>query len=396
MAIHRKLISDVMNRSVYAVGVEKPASEALRMMQEHRVSSILVLDAGMILGIITERDIVRAWARDHEIARDSCADLMQSPVVTVTAGTRCLDAYHMMASRGLRHLAVTDDAGQVVGMVSEGDVMRNYGLEYYMNFKDVASVMNGEFCRLPPSAPVSEALKQMIQLHQSCVVAVDDKGKPLGVLSERDAVRLCRLEAQPEKMSLGAAMVSPVVTVKPRKRLHVAVKFMEQNRIRRLVVVDERGVACGLLTHHEVARGLEGDYVQYLKDIIELQKNTNSFIGQERSIDERLVLANILRSVTGTAFVASDLDFRISFATPLAAELLGLKATDIDGADLRDALKRAGWKDAHESLPAQRLRDAGARRFMVETSGGPTAIQVTVMVDARNDPQGYLVLAQRS
>lgn len=394
MAIHRKLISEVMTRDVYAVNVNKPAAEALRMMQQHRVSSILVLDAGMILGIITERDIVRAWSRDHEIARDSCADLMQSPVVTVPSSTRCLDAYHMMASRGLRHLAVTDESGQVAGMVSEGDVMRNYGLEYYMNFKDVASVMNTGFCKLPPSAPVSEALNAMLKHHQSCVVAVDDKGRPLGVLSERDAVRLCRLEAQPDRMSLGAAMVSPVVTVKPKKRLHVAVKFMEQNRIRRLVVVDEHGVAVGLLTHHEVARGLEGDYVQYLKDIIELQKNTNSF-ARDNPIDERLVLANILRSVTGTAFLASDLEFRISFATPLAAEMLGLRAGDIDGADLRDTLKRAGWKDAHESLPAQRLREAGARRFMVETAGGPTAIQVTVMVDARNDPQGYLVLAQR-
>lgn len=390
MSIHRKLISQVMSRRVLTVNVHKPAGDALLAMQTQKVSSVLVMDAGMVLGIITERDIVRAWYNDPTIARDSCADLMQSPVITVGQNARCLDAYHMMSSRGLRHLAVTDDTGQIVGVCSEGDVMRNYGLEYFMNFKDVASVMNPTFCHLPPSAPFSQALRLMLQEHQSCVIITDADLKPLGIVTERDVIRLCRQGVLPEKTSVGQVMVAPVITVKPKKRLHSAVKHMEAAHIRRVVVVNERGAAVGVLTHHEVAQGLDGDYVRYLKDIIELQTR-----GLETpAVDERLVLANILRSVSGTAFLASDLNFRISYATPSAAELLGLRPNDIDGADLRETLRRAGWQDAHESLPAAR-GETGMRRFTVTTASGPTAIQVTALLDARNDAQGYLVLAQR-
>ena len=83
---------------------------------------------------------------------------------------------------------------------------------------------------------------------------------------------------------------------------------MEETHIRRLVVVDDDGVACGLLTHHEIARGLEGDYVTYLREIVELQARDLQHAAQ--AIDEKLLLANILRSVTGTAVLASDLEYR--------------------------------------------------------------------------------------
>lgn len=392
MTISRKLISSVMTRNVCQVRVEQTAKDALALMQSRSVSSVLVIENELILGIITERDIVRALHQRGKLKALNCVDLMHSPVITVGAKTRCLDAYHLMASRGIRHLAVTDGAGHVLGVASEGDVMRNFGVEYYTNFKDVASVMSVEFCKLPPTATVSEALAEMIALDQSCVVVVDAQQHPVGVMTERDVVRLCNDDPRPEKLLLKDAMHAPVLTVKPRKRLHAAVNSMEDARIRRLVVVDDNGIVCGLLTHHEVARGLEGDYAKYLKEVVEIQ--ARSLQNATQAIDEKLLFANILRSVTGTAVLASDLDYRISYATPSVDQVLGLRVADVGGADIRHTLKRIGWHAAATSLSEHAVA-RGAKHYMVATNAGQTDFQVSLLLDDQHDPKGYLVLAQR-
>ncbi len=393
MNIGRKLVSAVMTCKVCQVGTGQTALEALALMQSHSVSSVLVIENELILGIITERDIVHTLHAKAEFKALRCIDLMHSPVITVGAETSCIDAYHLMTGRGIRHLAVTDGAGHVLGIASEGDMMRNFGVEYYTNFKDVGSVMSTEFCRLPPSAEVADALKQMVEQHQSCVVVVGALGHAVGILTERDIVRLCNQDPHPEQLTLYEAMHTPVITVRPRKPLPAAVKTMEHAHIRRLVVTDDGGVACGLLTHHEVARGLEGDYVTYLKEMVDLQARTLAQAAQ--AIDEELLLANILRSMTGTAVLASDLDYRVSYATPSVAQVLGLRMENVGGADIRDILKGIGWKGATASLTQEAVA-RGPRHHVVATGGEKTDFQVSVLLDDQHDPKGYLVLAQKA
>lgn len=388
----RKLVSAVMTRDVCQLGIERTAHDVLTLMQAHSVSSVLIVEQEMILGVITERDIVLALERKGELHALGCADLMQSPVITVNADTPCLDAYRLMTSRAIRHLAVTDKHGHVCGIASEGDVMRHFGIEYYMNFKDVGSVMSTDFCRLAPAAPVAEALARMVDRRQSCVVVVDERDRPLGMLTERDVVRLWAERDHPDLLLLEQAMHAPVLTVKPRKRLHAAVKVMEDAHVRRLVVVDDRGAACGLLTHHEIARGLEGDYATHLKEIVELQARSRQTA--DHAINEKLLLSNVLRSASETALLASDLDYRISYATQAVAPVLGLRVEAVGGADLRETLQRIGWQEASLSLREQ-VVTAGARHYVVPTHRGHTDFQVSLLLNEQDQPQGYLVLAQK-
>jgi len=393
MTFDRIPISAVMTRTVWQARPEQKAMHALALMQSKSVSSALVVEDKLILGIITERDVVHAMHRSGGLESLSCTDLMQSPVVSVSAKTLCIEAFHLMAGRGIRHLGVTDSAGRVLGIASEGDLMRNFGSEYYMTFKDVGGVMTTEFCKLPPAATLAEALAQMVEARQSCVVAVDAEGHPVGVLTERDVVRLCNQRADPQRLSLGQVMHSPVRTVRPRDRLHEAVVSMEAAHIRRLVVVDDRDVVSGLLTHHEVARGLQGDYVSYLKDVVKMQ--ARDLQRAESSVDEKMLLANILRSVAGTAVLASDLKYRISYATPAVDEVLGVPVKDICGTDIRETLKSTGWHAADAAFDEAAVVRL-PRHYMVATRRGKTDLQLSLLIDAQERPQGFLVLGQRA
>lgn len=394
MNIGRKLIASVMTRDVRQLGPEQPAMDALALMRAGPVSSVLVVADELILGIITERDIVRTLHGKGDLQALNCVDLMHSPVITVGAATACLDAYHLMAGRGIRHLAVTDEAGHVLGIVSEGDVMRNFGIEYYSKFKDVGSVMSTYFCKLPPAALVADAVREMVERNQSCVLVIDEAGHAVGVLTERDIVRLSNDHVPTEQLTLYEAMHSPVIGIRPRKPLHAAVKAMEDAAIRRLVVTDDKGLACGLLTHHEVARGLEGDYVAYLKEMAGLQADTPT--PAARAIDEELLLANILRSMNGgAAALATDLDWRICYASPSVAKLLGPSLENMAGSDLRDAMLAIGWKDAAAAL-AQAVAAAASRRFKVPTTAGPLAFDFSVLLDPQQAAKGYLLLARKA
>jgi CBS domain-containing protein len=270
--------------------------------------------------------------------------------------------------------------------------MRNFGIEYYSKFKDVGSVMSTDFCKLPPAALVADALREMTEKHQSCVVVVDETGHAVGILSERDIVRLSNEHLPTEQLTLYEAMRTPVITIRPRKPLHDAVKAMEEAGIRRLVVVDEKGLACGVLTHHEVARGLEGDYVAYLKEMTELRSEVPAYGAP--AIDDRLVLANVLRAMTGTAALACDLEFRICHASASAAQVLALNTHDVAGADLCDTLRAVGWKHAATAFSEKALAQ-GARNYRVPVAGGSLEFHVSMLVDELQDSKGYLVLARR-
>lgn len=388
----KKPISEIMTRTLCQVRPDQTVIDVLARMRSKSVSSVLVVDGVAIRGIITERDIVRAVHTSANLKALNCDELMQSPVLSVGPETPCLDAYHRMTDRGVRHLAVTDKTGKVLGLASEGDLMRDFGIEYFMNFKDVGSVMRTDVCMIGQTAIVADAVKLMIDKHQSCVLIVDAQKRPIGVITERDVVRLYGDHSHSERLVLADVMHSPVKTVKANNLLHEAVKSMAAAHIRRLVVVDDAGVVEGLLTHHEIVRGLEGDYADYFKAITDMQKRGQMQAGA--LIDEKLILATVLRSRTGTAVLAADLDYRICYATPTVAGILHMDAAEIMGLDLREAMKLAGWPDAHAVIVEAALSD-GAQSFEAMIGGVKIAMRVLLMRDANDKACGFLVLAQR-
>lgn len=389
----QKPISEIMTRTLCQVSPSQTAIDALTRMRSKSVSSVLVVEDGAIRGIITERDIVRAVHNNGNLQSMSCVDLMQSPVVSVGPATPCLEAYYQMADRGIRHLAVTDEAGRVLGLASEGDLLRDFGIEYYMNFKDIGSVMRDDVCLLRETAIVADAVELMIEKHQSCVLIVDAQRHPIGILTERDVVRLCGDHMHSGLLSLGQVMHAPVKTATQRELLHEAVELMEAAHIRRLVVIDDEGVVCGLLTHHEIVHGLEGDYADYFKEFVEMQ--SRSRLRATPLINEKLMLDNLLRSAGGTAAIAADLDYHIGHATPAVVGLLGLDARDMVGQDLRETMKQAGWPDAAAVLHEAILAD-GAQTFEAVIGANTIGLRVLVMRDAQDRSCGFLLLAQRT
>ena len=115
-------VRDVASSAVVAVGPSQSLREATQLMAKHRVGSAVVQDAEMLVGILTERDVVGAVAAANDPEAVSVEQIMTADVVTVGPDWDLVEAARVMASRRIRHLVVYE-CGQLLGVLSVRDVL---------------------------------------------------------------------------------------------------------------------------------------------------------------------------------------------------------------------------------------------------------------------------------
>lgn len=117
-------LGSLIRRKPETVPLDATVRQAIRVMDEKRIGSIIVADEGgrLPLGIFTLRDLL------HRVALPGCtldlpiASVMTAGVITVKPQTTAYQAALIMGRRGLRHLLVVDDAGSLLGIVSQNDL----------------------------------------------------------------------------------------------------------------------------------------------------------------------------------------------------------------------------------------------------------------------------------
>ncbi len=114
-------ISDIMTKAAVTDQPDETLAEAARTMWEKQTGSLLVYDGEDLVGIITERDVLRAVATDIDLATARVSDIMSKDLVTVGPSTTLREAARVMTEKWIRHLPVID-AGKLVGIASQRDL----------------------------------------------------------------------------------------------------------------------------------------------------------------------------------------------------------------------------------------------------------------------------------
>ena len=145
------LVRDVMSADVSTLRPDDKVEHAADVLSEKGIGSLPVVDdAGRLLGILRDDDLIASEARVHvptfinilglgmafpgemkhlehelkKIAGATVADVMQTDPPTVTADATLEDVATLMHDRGVNSLPVVDGAGQVVGIVARADIVR--------------------------------------------------------------------------------------------------------------------------------------------------------------------------------------------------------------------------------------------------------------------------------
>lgn len=118
----------IMTREVVQVAPDAPLAELVSRMSGSRISCVLVCDDGRPVGVVSERDLVRV-AQDLLVGRafpERAADLMSQPVETICQDGTLEEAAAKVGETPIRRLPVVDDAGTLVGIVTQTDILAAY------------------------------------------------------------------------------------------------------------------------------------------------------------------------------------------------------------------------------------------------------------------------------
>ena len=115
------ILDDIMTTDLLTVPPSATVAETATMMGQRGTGSALVMEGDALLGIFTERDVVRALGQQFDAAGQSVSEWMTPDPETVPPDTSAGDALRTMLQRGFRHLPVAKD-GRVVGIVSIRDL----------------------------------------------------------------------------------------------------------------------------------------------------------------------------------------------------------------------------------------------------------------------------------
>ena len=145
-----KTVADVMSRDPIVVKPETPLNEAVQILAQRRISGLPVVDdAGQLVGIISETDLMwqetgvtppayimfldsviylqnpATYERDlHKALGQTVGEVMSKNSITVSPDKTVREAAKLMQDHNVHRLPVLDSEGQVIGILTRGDVIR--------------------------------------------------------------------------------------------------------------------------------------------------------------------------------------------------------------------------------------------------------------------------------
>lgn len=115
-------LGELMTREVLEVAPEDTLGQAAEAMVERGVGSAVVSDFGRLIGILTERDVLRAVAGRVHSSEARVREWMTAEPITATTSTELAEAARTMLDQGFRHLPVVEE-DRAIGIVSIRDVV---------------------------------------------------------------------------------------------------------------------------------------------------------------------------------------------------------------------------------------------------------------------------------
>lgn len=355
--------SDVMNKEVATIPPDGTAVKAAETMAEKEISSVIVVDAGSVAGILTETDLLRrVAAKDMNLNEMTVSEIMSCPVEVIPPDLSALDASVVMDTKHIKRLPVVDD-GRLVGVVTQTDlvqVLTSYGM-----WKNVGDIMSKDVALIQRKAPVAEAAQIMASQKISCIVILDGDDV-VGVFTERDLLkRVVALQRDPAHTKMEEVMSSSVMSVPPNYSVLSAKKTMENTNISRLVVMEDEKL-CGIVTQTDILTAMKNKLQE------EEEKNL-SFLEKSKS-----------------SIYTMDLDGKITYVNPAFMRLLEVSdTTELIG---HSFLPERFWVKPEEKIPLLRELKKGnieTRELALKTSKGRT-IYVTLFSTLTKNVHGQI------
>jgi len=256
-------IKDITQTTLLTCPPDETMHEAAVKMAKRNCSAILIVANDDIIGIWTERDVLKVDFSSPDARFMPVSDGMSSPVICVNENMGLEEVSLRFKKDGVRHYVVVDDDGKQRGIISQTDVVNKHNFEFFLVLKTAGSVLRPN----PPVIQSTQSMAQASRLMQSShsdAIIVEYPDGSVGILTERDVVK-----------ALASLILHPIVadyasrnliTVNERESLYQAKKIMLKNDFRHLGVSDHKNNLLGIINLTDILAGFRSTYVEELKE----------------------------------------------------------------------------------------------------------------------------------
>jgi CBS domain-containing protein len=271
---------DIMTAPVFVVSPDSTVAHARNLMVRHKISRLLVMDGGNLVGILTKKDIAYrlrqgepAWRR-RPLDRIPVGALMTEHPVVVQPDTGVKSIARIFVENTISSVPVMD-AGVVAGIVTKTDLMKSVPV------RDLG-IPVGDMMEDLPVVNHNHSMNHVISVmreRNDKVLVTDDEGLPEGIITETNLaffederkvsgmigkdVTIRRREAANgtrgqtlmavSSVTAGDVMTSPVITVALEVSIPDAIALMEKHHVNSLVVM-ENGTVSGILKRDDIIK----------------------------------------------------------------------------------------------------------------------------------------------
>lgn len=241
-------IKEIMTRNVHAINAESKVSEAVKMMSQHSIGSVVAMQNERPVGIMTERDLLsKVLAFGHKTDALQVADVMVRSLIKITPDRTLREACKAMIAQKNRLLVFEND--HLTGIVTATDLNRGVALAGSLNLK-VKQVMTRRVFMVEDKFSAGEAVRVMNDKRIGSVL-VARNGKPYGIFTERDLLTKILARNETLVIELPKVLTQPITKTGPEADLKDAAKLMDDKKIKRLPIF-EAEEPVGIVTARDI------------------------------------------------------------------------------------------------------------------------------------------------
>ncbi|MCC4771969.1 CBS domain-containing protein [Methanosarcina sp. DH2] len=278
-------VADIMSSPVYIINVDEPVSHARNLMLRHRISTLLVLNEGKMVGIVTKSDITNRLAQAEPLWRRRPIDqipiklLMTESVITIYPEASISQAVALMLENGVHNIPVVKN--DIVGIVTRTDIVRYVSEHADEIDTKIPRLMTEDIISVHRHHTINHVIDEMNKNEIERVVVKDDTGKPVGIISSRSlALNLLtdnegKLSTKSIKMTRRSSpggqktyryvkevpltaediMVSPIVSIDINEKISSAAKQLIEEGITALPVSEGEEIV-GILSRTDIMKAV--------------------------------------------------------------------------------------------------------------------------------------------
>jgi CBS domain-containing protein len=228
---------------------------------QKRFSCALVMENSKLLGILTERDIVKLTAAQIDFESVTVDAVMTKPLVTLNENNfqDVFAALFLFRRYQIRHLPLLDENDSLIGVISPATIRHAMRPANLLKLRRVRDVMSKTIVHAGLETTVLDLARIMSEQKVSCVIIIEiDKAEkmaiPVGIVTERDIMQFQSLQLKLDRLTAAEVMSSPLLLLSPDDSLLTANQIMQTKRIRRLVVSWNWGRNLGIVTQTSLLR----------------------------------------------------------------------------------------------------------------------------------------------